>query len=379
MAFNLVHSPMGKQKFQKSLLGEPIKESVFPVGEIEGGESNYAYVFECKEYYSYRAINELLKNQLIVKVATENMILESGEIMPPGSVIVPVAGQQRNSDEIYQLLQEVARKNGLTIKSLTTGYSSKGKAWGSPTIKVLKQPKVMVISDGGASGYEVGEVWHLLDQRFDVKTTLVSQGKITGQNLSKFNTLIMTNGKFQDINNKTKDRIKQWVEDGGQIICWKSGAKWLSDNNISNLQFIKNKTDTLSKLPYGDRKKYSGAQKIGGAIFEVTLDRTHPLAYGMNQTTMPIFRNSELFMKRSSNPFSNPIMYTSDPLMSGYAHSNKLEELKNTPAAGISHVGKGRVIAFTDNPNFRAFWYGTNKLFLNALFFGSTIEFEALK
>jgi hypothetical protein len=35
--------------------------------------------------------------------------------------------------------------------------------------------------------------------------------------------------------------------------------------------------------------------------------------------------------------------------------------------------GSGKVIVMTDNPNFRAFWYGTNKLFLNAIFFGSTI------
>jgi hypothetical protein len=27
-----------------------------------------------------------------------------------------------------------------------------------------------------------------------------------------------------------------------------------------------------------------------------------------------------------------------------------------------------------DDPNFRGFWYGTNKLFLNALFFGSVVE-----
>jgi hypothetical protein len=32
------------------------------------------------------------------------------------------------------------------------------------------------------------------------------------------------------------------------------------------------------------------------------------------------------------------------------------------------------VIAMPDNPNFRAFWYGTNKLFLNSIFFGQIIN-----
>jgi hypothetical protein len=28
----------------------------------------------------------------------------------------------------------------------------------------------------------------------------------------------------------------------------------------------------------------------------------------------------------------------------------------------------------TENPNFRAFWFGTNRLLLNAVFFGGIIE-----
>ena len=41
--------------------------------------------------------------------------------------------------------------------------------------------------------------------------------------------------------------------------------------------------------------------------------------------------------------------------------------------------GDGRVILMLDNPNFRAYWYGTQKLFANALFFGSTISQNTLR
>ena len=36
--------------------------------------------------------------------------------------------------------------------------------------------------------------------------------------------------------------------------------------------------------------------------------------------------------------------------------------------------GDGSVILFADDPNFRGIWYGTNKLFLNALFFSNAFE-----
>jgi hypothetical protein len=37
-------------------------------------------------------------------------------------------------------------------------------------------------------------------------------------------------------------------------------------------------------------------------------------------------------------------------------------------------VGTGRVINIADNPNFRAFWLGGAKLFMNAIFFGRIID-----
>ena len=45
-----------------------------------------------------------------------------------------------------------------------------------------------------------------------------------------------------------------------------------------------------------------------------------------------------------------------------------------TPALIAERSGAGSVILFADNPNFRGYWYGTNKLFLNALFFSRLFD-----
>jgi hypothetical protein len=57
--------------------------------------------------------------------------------------------------------------------------------------------------------------------------------------------------------------------------------------------------------------------------------------------------------------------------MAGYLHPTSQKKIKNSAAILVGNEGNGRVILFSDNPNFRGTWYGTNKLFLNALFFGS--------
>ena len=79
-------------------------------------------------------------------------------------------------------------------------------------------------------------------------------------------------------------------------------------------------------------------------------------------------------MKKSDNPFANPLVYSSNSLWSGYVPEEKLSLIDNSAAVVVSAVGQGMIISFTDDPNFRAFWYGTNKLFLNSIFFGRVIN-----
>ena len=74
-------------------------------------------------------------------------------------------------------------------------------------------------------------------------------------------------------------------------------------------------------------------------------------------------------MEMDKSSYNNPISYTSDPLVSGYVSKDNLALIKNSSALKIKHLKKGTVVAFVDNTNFRGFWYGTNKLLLNALFF----------
>ena len=86
---------------------------------------------------------------------------------------------------------------------------------------------------------------------------------------------------------------------------------------------------------------------------------------------MPIFRNSTIFLNVDEKSYNNPIRYTVNPLLSGYISEENLEQLKSTTPIKIQKISKGKVIYLTDNTNFRAFWYGTNKILMNAIFFSS--------
>jgi hypothetical protein len=62
--------------------------------------------------------------------------------------------------------------------------------------------------------------------------------------------------------------------------------------------------------------------------------------------------------------------YTSEPLLSGYVSEERLEQLRGSAAALADELGRGTVTLIMDDPDFRGFWYGTDRLLLNAVFFG---------
>ena len=120
-------------------------------------------------------------------------------------------------------------------------------------------------------------------------------------------------------------------------------------------------------VSFSDREKFYGAQQTGGAIFESNIDKSHPINYGIESNKLPLFRNSNIYMEKEQS-FNNPISYSPNPLMSGYISEENLSLLKNSVPFKVLRSGKGKIILITDNTNFRAFWYGTNRILLNSIF-----------
>lgn len=373
LAFDLEHETLTSRNFKSNLLGQKVNNPEMPKGEVIGGQSNYAYIFEWHGYYAPRALNTLLEKGVAAKVATDKFQLGSeGKTFDYGTIMIPATGQKLNQEQLHSLLTKVAQENGINIYSMSTGLSQQGIKLGSRMMMSLEQPKILMLVGDGVNSYDVGEAWHLLDNRFNIKATLVTTDNFNRANLNRYNVIVMADGSY---NSLSKEKMRNWVQQGGTVVGMGEAIKWLSTNQIGNISIKKDdKTDTLSQKPYATLENTTGAQVIGGAIFETTLDLTHPIAYGYTDAQMPIFRSNTLFLERSKSPYANPVMYTKNPLMAGYISKPNLQKLKGTPAVDISTLGSGRVIAMPDNPNFRAFWYGTNKLFLNSIFFGQIIS-----
>ncbi len=329
-------------------------------------KSDYGYLMPWNEYYTPKALNAILEKGLRAKVSMKNF-KNGGISYDYGTIFIPVQNQKLNATDMFSFLQEVANESNLNLNAVNTGLND-GIDLGSNNFRAVKQPKIAMLVGNGITSYDAGEMWHLLDTRFNMKVTKLDMSYLNRVDLSRYNVLIVPNSYSMD---KSKvEKFKTWIRNGGTLIGYKNATRWLNSNKFISLDFKKRKNDTIENVSFENKSLKSGAQVIGGAIFEANIDRSHPINFGYKNDKIAMFRNTTLFINPDKKSYNNPIQYTSNPLLSGYISKENAKLIKNTVPFKVQRMGSGRVVVFTDNTNFRAFWYGTNKLFMNAIFFG---------
>jgi hypothetical protein len=195
--------------------------------------------------------------------------------------------------------------------------------------------------------------------------------------LGRYNTIVLVSGNYDKV---TADKVKAWVQNGGTLITIKGASEWAIKRGLTKEKLLVIDTPKNSiRVDFDNAIETEGAKALGGSIFQVDLDTTNPVGFGNSQRKIPVYKNSQTFMLPSTNPYGTIAKYTDNPLIGGYLHPSSIDKIKKSAAILVGNEGSGRVIMFADDPNFRGIWYGTNKLFLNALFFGGLVTVPAVQ
>ncbi|MFM9907911.1 MAG: M14 metallopeptidase family protein [Chitinophagaceae bacterium] len=376
LAFGLNYAELDAAKYNISLLGNKVETISLPKGNLIGGKSDYAYLFQWDELLAPKALYELQEAGVLVKTATSKFEIETMNGVKRfdyGTISIPVKLQKLDAVKLYELINGVAEKNGITIYSVKTGNVQIGSDLGSNKMISVARPVIAMLVGTGVNPTDAGEIWYLLDQRMNIPATHLEQTTFNRIDLSKYNTIVMVGGNYAELN---KEKLKAWVQGGGVLIALEEAVQWSAQNGISSISFKtpKSPVDSNKKFSYVEREQIEGAQQVSGAIFGAETDLTHPLAYGYHTKIISLFKANKVFMEKGKNPFGSPFYYGSQPLQSGWVSKENGDAIKNSSAVIVNTVGAGRVINIADNPNFRAFWLGGTKLFMNAIFFGRIID-----
>jgi len=342
----------------------------------------YAYVFEWHHMYSPKLLNALLQHNVKAKVSTKTFSATVDNNLKDfklGSIVIP-SGIQTISNW-REIVAQQANKNQIAIDSLVTGFTQKGIDIGSGSFRLIKQPKVLLVGGKGASQYEAAETLFYLDQLQRIPVSIIEHQRLSKVDLSSYTHILFNDGNYAAISNSLTTKIEQWTKNGGILVAQKRGAKWLSEKGILKVDFVsESQIDQLfdtDGLSYQDKEQLAGKKRIAGAIFESVLDQSHPLGFGFSDAQLPMFRNSTLIMDLPSKPFVTLAKYSQTPLMSGYTDNNLVNRIANNAAVVAHNVGKGKVIATSDNMAFRGYWLGSARLLANSLFFADAFNASA--
>jgi hypothetical protein len=344
-----------------------------PPHVLDGGPE-YAYIIPAAGYALPEILVKLQKSGLRTRVAMEHFEAEN-QHFEAGSIVIAADRQPLSAADFVRVMGDLAQA-GVPMAIVHNGLTTGGPDLGSSNFPTLRTPKVLLLTGEGVNVGDAGEIWHLLDTRYHLPITLVETSRFNSLNLNKYNTLILADGNYGSL---SVEKVKQFAQDGGVIVATGNALKWLKTAGLAALEFRNQAADLPGRRPYGNLTEDRGALTMPGAIFEAELDLTHPLCFGYTRSRLPIFLSDTLFVETGKNPYATPAILTKDPLLAGYIHARQKPLTPNAAAAIVCGIGRGKVICFPGNPNFRGFWYGTNRMFANAIFFGNLISGEGVE
>ncbi len=328
-------------------------------------ERPYSYVFKWNSLEDAAFLSALLQNKVKVRYAQKSFTTASSTF-PPGSLVITRADNKHLKLTFDEVIQSTAYQHNRTLNTTTTGFMNAGVDFGSGSIDLITKPEILAVYGDGVRSYSYGQVWHYFENTIQYPFTAITKAQLSSIDLSDYNTLVLTDGSYS-----IDSKIINWIRAGGKLVAIGSANGSLSDSAFK----LKRKdtpksgtgTDLKSKVKkYGDQESSYITNSTPGAIFGLTIDETHPLAYGMSDSYFSIKTSTTSY--EVSDDLWNVGYINETPLSTGFVGEQAKGKINASVVIANQSLGRGQVVYFVDNPLYRSFWDSGKFLMSNALF-----------
>jgi len=364
-------------------LGDQVNTLPEIKGELEGKASNYAYLLDWSDYNASTALYHLLEKGVIVKATQKPFTANTAsgnKDFGYGSLVIPVAIQTISSDSLYKTIKETATLAKINISSSNTGFNIHGVDLGSNNIKAVKKPQVALFTGTGINASEAGQVWFLLNDHLNLPVTKLDINGLARTSLDDYNTIILPSGIFNSLGKEGVAKIKTWVSDGGVLITFKSATEWAIKEELVKEKLVSDSTSGRrrndsngQRLDYELKDETETAKRINGGIFLADIDITNPIAFGLHNRKIYFTKIGTTILQASKDRYSTIAKYIPSSYISGYVSKQNIDKINNSASILASASGRGVVILFAEDPTYRNYWHGTDRLLINAIFFGKQL------
>lgn len=335
-------------------------------------ERPYAYLAKWNSLDDLKFLAALLNKGVRSRYARSPFSM-NGNQYAAGTLIITRNGNESLGDRFDEIVKSTADELGRTITPVNTGFVTNGKDFGSSSVRFISAPKVALLAGEGTNSNMVGHIWHFFDRQIDYPVTLINIDDMGGVQWSDYDVVILPSGYYgSTLNDEKLAELKNWIRGGGTLIAVDGGNRVLAGKDgfaLKQKTAISNGSDNPDEKlrKYGDAQRESVSEFNAGAIFELKMDDTHPLAFGYGDQYMSLKLGSTAYEYLDNG--WNVGVAKGDAHRSGFVGYKAKKNLENSLSFGVQNMGAGQVVYMIDNPLFRGFWHNGKLLFGNAVFF----------
>jgi hypothetical protein len=362
--------------------------AVESIGAASGGPTipdqpaGYAYLIDGSQAASVAALLDLKRAGYRASVTLKPTSIAE-EAISTGTVVLRVG---QNDDSLHGAVRDAATRRALTVRAVDTGLSDPGyPSLGSADVMPFRMPEIALLGDDPVHGYSFGWAWYTLDRQYEIPVTVRTARSIRSEPIHRFDVLVIPHlfsarelGRL--LGDEGKDRLKKWIEDGGSLVALGSAVDFVREElELAGLRSWYDVQTGRDKMSAEEKKEdpIDPADEptrfdVPGAIVAAELDPEAWLSAGYDGTMPGLVDSSRLYVAPEGPPNSGRRVVAryagSETLrLSGFLWPETAERLPGTVLAYEERIGDGRVILIAEDLNFRGYWRGSDRLFLNAV------------
>lgn len=336
-------------------------------GTVKGGTAKQVYLVPFSTLAASKLLIRLLAEDYDVRIARKPFTI-NGIGWPEGTLVVRV---NRNPETLHERIAALARELGVDVTAVHHGLVEEGIDLGSGNISTVKKPRIALLTESPVASYSYGVIHYLFEREFDLLFTRISAKNLF--NLGDFNVVVMPSGNYRNqLSTSQLEEFKKWIRSGGTVVAVAGATQWLAEDTlrISGVKLLNEMVDPE------DKEKKIKPDRTPGAIVKVDFDSRSFLSYGCPSSVAALVRSDRIYLPFKDDERKNVGVYA--PLeelrLSGFIWPKTEKYLAEKGYLFLEAFGRGKLIMFTEDPNFRASYDGLNKLFLNAILLGPSLN-----
>ncbi len=336
------------------------------------GEARFAWAFPAGSEASLRLLAALLADSVRVSFAPRTFV-QGGARWSGGTFLVRVAA---NDARVGEVVARRAAEAGARVTALQSAAVDSGPDLGSNSVFPVRPPRVALLGGSPVSGGSFGYAWFAFDQRLRYPVVTVDVASLGRLDLKGFDVVVVPSvgaAPFDRALGEGKERLVDWVKDGGTLITLDGATSWLAAER-TGLARLRLRRDSTRADSAGGAPLPAG---VPGAIVRLVGDTLSPLLAGIGETEIPALDFSDRIYNAPKDLRAGEavLRYASAARLrlAGYLWPEVPARLAESVYLWTERAGRGRVIGFAGDPNFRDLWRGLLPLFANAVFLGPSM------